>query len=417
MPESPAPSTPRRLIARFALLAFGLYHVPLVLNAYPSFGGGGAAEHGLAVSWGHIFGHVGLWVARHVLGFTGPMTYALSGDNGDTGSEIGRVVLGLAIAVVAAAIWTAADRARPGARWVEPALHVLLRYAIALGLASYAVGKILPVQFAPLDDVEYEARLGELTPMRLMWSFMQYSRGYSLFAGVLEMTVIVLVAFRRTATLGALLCIVVMTNVVLMDLCFDVPVKLFSTSMVLSAAALVVFDARRLVAVVLHRPVPPPVPPDPMFASPAMRALGWLAKLVLIGGVIVSSFVTMWDEDFETEPQLPVALRGAWRPVPGGPSAGWRRLAVGEYASALRREDDTLWFCQTRPTDASHIALTCSERRGGEPHTGTLAWARHGEQLELAGTFDGAPLAIELRAVSDTALPLRRHVTRWVSDD
>lgn len=34
----------RRLLERFALIAFGLYHVPLFLNNYPSLGGGGASD-------------------------------------------------------------------------------------------------------------------------------------------------------------------------------------------------------------------------------------------------------------------------------------------------------------------------------------------------------------------------------------
>jgi hypothetical protein len=63
-----------------------------------------------------VFGQVGLWVARNVFGMTGPMPYALSGDNGDTAEEYCRLLVGVVIAAVAAGIWTAADRRRPGAR-------------------------------------------------------------------------------------------------------------------------------------------------------------------------------------------------------------------------------------------------------------------------------------------------------------
>src|SRR4051794_27515268 len=141
MAEAPAASVWRRLIGRFALLAFALYHLPLVVNDYPSLGGGGFGN-GLSVRWGQVFGQVGLWVARHVFQRTGPMPDALRGDNGDTTAEYGRLLAGAAIAVIAAVIWVAADRRRPRARWVEAALHVLLRYSIALGLASYAVAKL-----------------------------------------------------------------------------------------------------------------------------------------------------------------------------------------------------------------------------------------------------------------------------------
>src|ERR1051325_4777312 len=135
--EVPAPGVVRRVAARFALVWFALYHVPLFLNDFPSLGGGGFRPDGLAHDWGHVFGQVGLWVARHVFGLTGAMPQALEGDNGDTAAEYCRVLVALVIAVIAAVTWTLADRRRPRGRWVEDTLYVLLRYAIVLGLASY----------------------------------------------------------------------------------------------------------------------------------------------------------------------------------------------------------------------------------------------------------------------------------------
>jgi hypothetical protein len=73
----------RRLTERFALVAFGLYHLPLFLNNYPSLGGGGMSDHGLALSWGRVFTAPGIWVARHVFGIAGPMPNGIRGDNGD----------------------------------------------------------------------------------------------------------------------------------------------------------------------------------------------------------------------------------------------------------------------------------------------------------------------------------------------
>ena len=172
---------------RFALIAFGLYHLPLFLNNYPSLGGGigGEVSDSLAVRWGHVFTLPGLWLARRLFHVTGPMTEASAGDNGDVGEEFARLMLAVAIGVVVAVVWTFADRARPRARWVEGGLRVMLRYSIALGLVSYAVAKILPEQFPPLGPLNYETRVGELRPMGLLWTFMQYSRPYSFFGGLI----------------------------------------------------------------------------------------------------------------------------------------------------------------------------------------------------------------------------------------
>src|SRR6185436_6187645 len=141
---------------------------PLFLNNYPSLGGGsGGFGEGLAVSWGHIFTRPGIWLAGMLFGPTNSLAMASAGDNGDVGEEFARLILAVAIGVVIAIAWTAADRQRPRATWVESALRVMLRYSIALGMVSYAVAKLMPVQFPPLGLFSYETRIGELTPMRL----------------------------------------------------------------------------------------------------------------------------------------------------------------------------------------------------------------------------------------------------------
>jgi hypothetical protein len=241
-----AHSTARRLVERFALIAFGLYHIPLFLNNYPSLGGGGMSNEGLAIRWGHVFTAPGMWVARHVLGVTGPMPSGNRGDNGDVAEEFARLLLSVVIGVVVAVWWTAADRRKPRAQWAPAALQTLLRYSIALGLASYAIAKIVPLQFPPIGAHMLENRLGDLAPMSLLWNFMQYSRPYNFFGGVMELAVVVLLCFRRTTTIGALLCLAVMTNVAFMNYSYGVPVKLYSTMIVASAAVLVLYDAPRL---------------------------------------------------------------------------------------------------------------------------------------------------------------------------
>src|SRR6187549_2730401 len=115
----------RRLAERFALVALGLYHLPLFLNNYPSLGGGSSGfTEGVAVSWGHIFTKPGLWLASALFGPTNSIAMASAGDNGDVGEEFARLLLAVGIGVVAALVWTMADRQRPRATWVEGALRV-----------------------------------------------------------------------------------------------------------------------------------------------------------------------------------------------------------------------------------------------------------------------------------------------------
>src|SRR6185436_6756468 len=90
----------RRLAERFALIGFGLYHLPLFLNNYPSLGGGGMSDRGLAISWGHIFTPPGVWVAHHVFHVAGAMPNGYRGDNGDVAEEFGRLLIAIVVAAV-----------------------------------------------------------------------------------------------------------------------------------------------------------------------------------------------------------------------------------------------------------------------------------------------------------------------------
>ncbi len=216
------------------------------------------------------------------------MTQAAAGDNGDVGEEWARLLVAVVIGIIGALVWTFADRKRPRGQWVGNALQLLLRYSIALGLISYGIAKIYPQQFPPIGPFELEQRVGDLTPMALLWEFMKYSRPYALFGGLMELLAVGLLCFRRTATLGALVCLVVMTNVALMNWAYGVPVKLYATMLVVSAMVLVLYDLPRLIAVfVTNRPTSP----SPM-SSPLQDRIPapfrWTLKIAVVGSVVVS---------------------------------------------------------------------------------------------------------------------------------
>ena len=407
------PATARRFLERFALVSLGLYHIPLFLNNYPSIGGGsGGFSPGLAISWGHVFTVPGIWLARAMFGMTGPMTEASAGDNGDVGEEWARLFAAIVIGLLVAAVWTWRDREQPRAPWTEGALCVMLRYSIALGLISYGVAKLLPQQFPPLTTMSYETRVGELAPMRLLGFFMQYSRPYNFFAGVAECTAALLLCFRRTATLGALATIVVMSNVALMNWFYDVPVKLYSTMLVVSAVVLVLYDSRRLLAVFIRNEAASAASQPTVFEGKLSGAARAGIKAVLVGSVTLSSVIAF-------KPNVPG--RGAAQSAEIGPwgvtafsreakkgdttvTPGWRRIIVDRGAVSMRLDNDLMMRCRrTLGGDSTAIVFTCSRDRKGE-----LRWSVAGTTLTLDGTFDGARTTATARRLDEKDYPLMK---------
>jgi hypothetical protein len=97
--------------------------------------------------------------------------------------------------------------------------------------------------------------------------FMGHSSAYGAFVGCVELVGACAVLFRRTVTIGALLLVGALSNVVMINLCYDVPVKLWSIQLLLMSAFLLLPDLQRLAdvflfnqptdAVELRAPAPP----------------------------------------------------------------------------------------------------------------------------------------------------------------
>ena len=80
---------------------------------------------------------------------------------------------------------------------------------------------------------------------------MGFSKTYSIFAGVSEVIAGALLIPRRTQTYGAMATIAVMLNVFMMNLCFDIPVKIFSFHLMLMGVLLLMVDFKRVFGVLV----------------------------------------------------------------------------------------------------------------------------------------------------------------------
>jgi hypothetical protein len=125
---------------------------------------------------------------------------------------------------------------------------------------------------------------GESSPMGLLWTFMGASRSYTLFAGLGEVLGAVLLIWRRTSTLGALVVVGVMANVVMLNFCYDVPVKLYSSHLLCLALVLLLPDLGRLSSLfVLNRPTE-----EVMLAPPYTNATTiWVQRAAKIAIILV----------------------------------------------------------------------------------------------------------------------------------
>src|SRR5262249_32410255 len=137
-------------------------------------------------------------------------------------------------------------------------LRLIVRFHLMYQMIVYGSMKVWCAQFPPISDYQLETKYGDSSPMGLLWRFMQFSQPYTAATGIIELTCGLLLISRRTTLLGATCSFGAVLQVFLLNVCYDVPVKLMSGHLVLMSLTLIVADARRLFSFfVLGRPTEP----------------------------------------------------------------------------------------------------------------------------------------------------------------
>jgi len=130
------------------------------------------------------------------------------------------------LSILVAVAWGFLDRRRQH-NLLYKVLHTYCRYYLAFHLFNYGFNKISGVQFFPINPSSYITPISEWTFHDLLWRFMGASRSYNFFGGLLEVVGAGLLLFRKTSTIGAILCFVTLVNVLMVNIGYNIPVKIF----------------------------------------------------------------------------------------------------------------------------------------------------------------------------------------------
>lgn len=166
----------------------------------------------------------------------------------DTFANWGVVVL---IALGGAAGWSAFDRKNATARWYTSGLlsywlRVLLRYRLALGVLAYGFIKLFPLQ-APLPSISnLNTPYGDHSAWKLFSLSLGIVPSYESFLGAVEVLGGLLLMYRKTATIGTLVLLPFLGNIVASNLAYEGQEYVYSGLLVSFGLVLFGYDAVRL---------------------------------------------------------------------------------------------------------------------------------------------------------------------------
>ncbi len=219
-------------------------------------------------------------------------TNIVNNGSGDTSAAWKEMYTYLCMAVTGTLLWSIWDRKRPSYTVANYWLQTFLRYFLIINCFAYGFIKLYPVQMTFPSQSALATPLGDFLPMRFSWMFIGYSAPYEMFSGAMETLTGILLLNRKTITLGVLMTVAVFTNVMALNLSYDIPVKLFSIHLTLYSLYLLLNDSKRLLNLfILNKPVAAATQYQLLLPRKWMRIGRVVLKLVFIGLFVVMSFI------------------------------------------------------------------------------------------------------------------------------
>lgn len=414
-PSVPEPSIAARLGLRALCAYVVLYSFPFPLSLVPF------AE----VAYGWWFE---AWSAlvMGVAGVLGIEVPALPAGSGDTTFNYVELLVRGPLALVLALVWVCLPRRVSEVRW-RALLELHLRYVLALAMLGYGFAKVFPGQFVAPSLDRLTSTYGESSPMGLLWTLMGLSRPYAIFGGALEVLGGVLLCFPAPAVLGGLVSAAVLANIVAMNFCYDVPVKLYSSHLLLMAVLIALPHARRLLAALLGRATA---------AHERFRLARSVRGRWIVRGVHVTLLASIgWNQWQDVSSMLgrgeapPMPLAGLWlveqRALGGVPQAlpapGEERLArafFSGYGTVMFRTTtggaERLRF--TLGQEAGTLSLTPFGTPSAEVEPRRMSFVLEGDVLVLRERVEGVVEETHLRRAPEKGHLLTERGFHWINE-
>jgi hypothetical protein len=366
-----------------------------------------------------------LWLARDVLHVTSDLTF--TGNSGDTAFHWTQTVLVFGLAVLGTAVWSALDRERKSYESAHKWFRLFTRFALASQMFYYGMAKVIPTQFPSPSLVTLVEPVGNLSLTGMLWTAIGASHAYQMFTGWAEVLAGVLLVIPQTAVIGALVCLADMTQVFVLNMTYDIGLKLISFHLVVMTLVFLAPDLARLVRRrVLDRDVERATETR-LFQTDSANRAAFITQL-MFGAYLLGMFTSIstgrWYTDGGGSPRSP--LYGIWNIHQLMIDGAARPAILNDYDRRWRRvifdAPDRIIFQRTDDSFARYGLTVDEERRtldltkgSSRRWTARFTYERPAaDRLVLAGDMDGYRIALELERVEFETFRLLNSGFRWI---
>jgi hypothetical protein len=296
-------------------------------------------------------------------------------------------------------------------------------------MLSYGFYKVIKLQFPfPSLGVLMEP-YGNSSPMGLAWNFMGYSTGYNYFTGIAELSCGLLLFFRKTSAWGAVATLIVAGNIMAINYCFDVPVKLLSTTLVIMALFLILKDAKRFSNFfILNRPAAPADLTPHRFTKRWKNITLGVVKYALIAYTLIFDLYGAVKAEKEYGPKAPksplyglydiktfIVNKDTLKPLTTD-TVRWNRMAIDfpGYSFIKFMNDSTNYFAFKVDTVKRKIVMN-SFKDTVHKYLFTYAQPKK-DSLVIKGTYKKDSVKIMFHRSDATKFLLVRRGFHWINE-
>lgn len=307
--------------------------------------------------------------------------------------------------------------------WLHRFTRVVVRFFLIQMLFGYGFAKVIPLQFSAPSSYRLTQSLGDMSPMGLLWTFMGFSDSYQMFTGAVEVAAGLLLISRRTTLLGALMTVAAMTQVFLLNMCFDVPVKLYSFHYLMMGLFLAAPDLPRLWnAIVLGRAVDAKVY-TPLFGNVWMGRFGLLLRTLIVGALLYTHISSGYERWSKMNGDPPAPVQGLWEVVSlqidnkeaeKDDPLNWKSLDFRSkgFAGLTGPKPPTLLYKAAWKPEEKQMTLG---KQSNPSWSATFTYdLPQPDKLELEGKFDGKTIKATLKPGKEYLLTSRGF--HWIQE-
>lgn len=368
-----------------------------------------------------FFEKLAAWTGKTFFNFSPQVTYEIQSDT------VGFYLHALNLFIISFLLtiaWSVIDKKRTNYRQLSYWFFVFIRFYLAMQLFSYGFNKIFKWQFYFPEPNTLYTTIGNAPRDFLYWSSMGTSRFYVIFSGIAEVLAATLLLFRRTYIAGAIVSLLVLINVLMINLGFNVSVKLYSFFLVTLCIVLLIPESKKLFGFFFLRKPASLENEQPVYSKRTSRVL-IILKIIVIAAIILdplSLYIRTKNFNDDLDPRPP--LHGAYEVKTFVKNSDtllplttddyrWRRMFVHRQGYLITQQMNDEMLSYELFVDTTRKKLMIKNESG----LSYLDYSMRNESAFLLnGIFFGDTLHVEMEKVDLKTLPLLQDEFKWAID-